>query len=324
MLTVGSLFSGIGGFDLGLERAGMRVLWQCESDPFCRRVLAEHWPGVPCYEDVRELRGVGVRPVDVLCGGFPCQDISGAGKRAGIDGDRSGLWSEFARLIGEFRPEYVIVENVADLLVRGVGRVLGDLAALRYDAEWDCLPASAVGAPHQRDRVWIIAYPRRQWPVADSGGQCGAVGREARDLAGAARGDQGAGEERQRDGDAPRDRRSIVADAASNGCGSRWPGRSDTGGAREQQPAFQDAQGERRRAQRPQCAVEARTDVDLASAGGQWLVEPDVGRVADGVPARVDRLRSLGNALVPQIAQWIGERIVSYEASRFAASGEGR
>src|SRR5690242_1615839 len=100
-MNVGSLFSGIGGFDLGLERAGMRTVWFCEQDEFCQRVLARHWPGVPCYPDVTELRGADVQPVDVLCGGFPCQDISSAGRKVGIRGERSGLWSEYARLIDE-------------------------------------------------------------------------------------------------------------------------------------------------------------------------------------------------------------------------------
>ena len=116
MLTVGGLFSGIGGWELGLERAGMRVLWHCEQDPFCQRVLAQRFPGDPIYDDVRELRGADVESVDVLCGGFPCQDISVAGRGAGIDGTRSGLWSEYARLVGELRPRYVLVENVAALL----------------------------------------------------------------------------------------------------------------------------------------------------------------------------------------------------------------
>ncbi len=193
------LFSGIGGFALGLERAGHETVAFCEIDPFCRKVLAKHWPAVPCYDDIRTLTagrlaadgiigmadasGIGcgcgtharregpthqsewcVRcelsgpRIDGICGGFPCQDISTAGKGAGIDGARSGLWSEYARLIGELRPRYVFVENVAALLGRGLGRVLGDLAALGYDAEWHCIPASAVGAPHRRDRVWIVAY----------------------------------------------------------------------------------------------------------------------------------------------------------------------
>lgn len=160
-LRVLDLFSGIGGFSLGLERAGMQTVAFCEIDPFARRVLTKHWPEVPCHDDIRTLTADwlaenGLWP-DVICGGFPCQDISVAGKGAGIGGERSGLWREYARLIGEIRPRYVIVENVAALLGRGLGDVLGDLAALGYDAEWHCIPASAVGAPHQRDRVWIVA-----------------------------------------------------------------------------------------------------------------------------------------------------------------------
>lgn len=158
-MNVLDLFSGIGGFSLGLERAGMRTVAFCEIDPFCRRVLAKHWPGVPIFDDVRAVTGKAIGPVDIICGGFPCQDISSAGARVGIDGERSGLWSEYARIIGELRPRYVVVENVADLLVRGFGRVLGDLAALGYNAEWHCIPAAAVGADHWRDRIWIIAYP---------------------------------------------------------------------------------------------------------------------------------------------------------------------
>ena len=148
VLTVGSLFSGIGGFDLGFERAGMRTLWFCEQDVFCQRVLAKHWPGVPCYPDVKQLTGGAVASVDVLCGGFPCQDISLAGQGAGLAGARSDLWSEFARLISELRPRYVVVENVPALRRRGLHQVLQDLHACGYDAEWDCIPASALGAPH--------------------------------------------------------------------------------------------------------------------------------------------------------------------------------
>ena len=164
-LRVLDLFSGIGGFSLGLERAGMRTVAFCEIEEYPRAVLARHWPSVPIYSDVRELTaarlaadGIGV---DVICGGFPCQDISLAGKGAGIDGDRSGLWGEYARLVGELRPRYIVVENVTALLGRGIERVLGDLAALGYDAEWDCIPASYVGARQLRDRVWIVAYPER-------------------------------------------------------------------------------------------------------------------------------------------------------------------
>src|SRR5512139_1947664 len=163
-MRVLDLFSGIGGFSLGLERAGMRTVAFCEIEPFCRAVLRKHWPDIPIYEDVRSLTAERLAAdgisVDVICGGFPCQDISVAGKGAGIEGGRSGLWSEYARIIGELRPRYVIVENVAALLGRGLDRVLGDLAEIGYDAEWHCIPASYVGAPHRRDRVWIVAYPQ--------------------------------------------------------------------------------------------------------------------------------------------------------------------
>lgn len=162
-LRVLDLFSGIGGFSLGLERTGgFSTVAFCEIDPFCRRVLAKHWPEVSRYEDVRTLTAVTLArdgiTVDAICGGFPCQDVSLTGTLRGLDGERSGLWREYARLVGELRPRFVIVENVAALLGNGMGRVLGDLAAVGYDAEWHCVPASYVGAPHVRDRVWIVAH----------------------------------------------------------------------------------------------------------------------------------------------------------------------
>lgn len=162
-LKVLDLFSGIGGFSLGLERTGgFETTAFCEIDPFCRRVLAKHWPGVPCFEDVTTLRGEDVGSVDAICGGFPCQDISLAGDGAGLEGERSGLWREIARLVRELRPRLVLVENVSALLGRGLDRVLGDLAALGYSAWWRCIRASDVGAPHGRDRIWIVAYPEHR------------------------------------------------------------------------------------------------------------------------------------------------------------------
>lgn len=162
-LRVLSLFAGIGGFDLGLERTGgFETVAFCEINPFCRRVLAKHWPKVPCYEDVRTLTADTLRrdgiAVDVICGGFPCQDISAAGRREGLSGERSGLWGEYKRVVGELRPGYVIVENSSELLSNGLGEVLGSLSTLRYNAVWECLPAAIFGAPHGRDRIWIIAY----------------------------------------------------------------------------------------------------------------------------------------------------------------------
>lgn len=162
-MRVLDLFSGIGGFSLGLERAGMTTVAFCEINPFGRAVLAQHWPTVPCYDDVRtltadRLAADRVGPVDVICGGFPCQDISEAGQGLGLDGERSGLWSEIARLASELRPRYVIVENVSALLGRGLDRVLGDLAEIGYDAVWHCIQAADVGAQHIRDRVWIVGF----------------------------------------------------------------------------------------------------------------------------------------------------------------------
>lgn len=160
MLTVGSLFSGAGLCDLGLTWAGFKHLFFCECDPYCRAVLARHWPGIPIIEDVKTLTNALVPQVDVLCGGFPCQDVSLGGKREGIkDGTRSGMWSEYARIIAEMRPRYAIIENVPGLLSKGLEIVLGDLAGCGYDAEWDIVPAAAAGAPHLRERLFIVAYP---------------------------------------------------------------------------------------------------------------------------------------------------------------------
>ena len=155
-------FAGIGGFSLGLERAGFETVAFLEVDEYCKKVLSKHWPDVKQYGDIRNVTGKrlkadGIIP-DVISGGFPCTDISHAGKQAGITGEQSGLWTHLARLICEVRPRYAILENVSALLTRGMGDVIGDLAEIGYSAEWHCIPASAVGAPHQRDRIWIIAY----------------------------------------------------------------------------------------------------------------------------------------------------------------------
>ena len=140
----------------------MRTVAFCEIDPYCRAVLRKHWPDVPCFGDVRDLYGTDVWPIDVIAGGFPCQDISHAGRQAGLAGARSGLWSEYHRLIDALRPSWAIIENVSALRSNGLEQVLGELAAIGYDAEWHCIPAADVGAPHRRDRVWIVAYPHGQ------------------------------------------------------------------------------------------------------------------------------------------------------------------
>jgi DNA (cytosine-5)-methyltransferase 1 len=288
MFPVLDLFSGIGGFSLGLERTGgFRTAAFCEIDPYARRVLARHWPEAPCYHDVRTLTADRLAAdgisVDVICGGFPCQDISLAGAGAGLAGERSGLWREFARLIGELRPRFVIVENVAALLARGLGDVLGDLAALGYDAEWHCIPASAVGAPHRRDRIWIVAYPDRD------------VGHE-----------RGVGNATQGPGRWNADRSGIgpdVADADSQR-ELQSEGRVCDFGRRIGDGRADDACANGH--SRPELATIERTD--------WWAVEPDVGRVANGIPSRVDRLQCLGNAIVPQIAEMIGRAILEAAA----------
>ena len=157
-MKVLDLFSGIGGFSLGLERAGMETVAFCEFDEHARKVLQKHWPDVPIHNDVRELDGTEYRgTVDVVCGGFPCQDISIAGKNAGINGERSGLWCEFKRIIDEARPRYAIIENVSALLGRGLSQVLQDLAEIGYDAAWTTYDSQFFGVPQRRRRVYIVA-----------------------------------------------------------------------------------------------------------------------------------------------------------------------
>ena len=329
-LTFGSLFAGIGGFDLGLERAGMRCGWQVEIDPYARAVLAKHWPDVRRWEDVRTFPPKeGEWCVDVICGGFPCQDISIAGKGAGLAGARSGLWYEYARIIGELRPRYVIVENVAALLARGMGTVLGDLSSLGYDAEWHVIPASAVGAPHRRERVWIVgicswANGQTVAQRADANG-IGSYSAEMHLHGGAQLRD-----EQERNAGSVR---SAVPHANSRRL-RRLRADSRDGGAlpaEGQQREFRGGDGGEDVADANEQGLEGRyrsADLELQGGPGQvrptwagrvqgwdangwWSVEPDVGRVAHGVPARVDRLRCLGNAVVPQIVEVIGRAIVA-------------
>lgn len=158
-MTFGSLFAGIGGMDLGLERAGMECRWQVEIDPYCQRVLTKHWPDVPKYKDVRDVGRHNLEPVDLICGGFPCQPVSQAAARsARSDG---WLWPAFARIVEELRPRFAVVENPAALRYsrRGLADILGDLSAIGYDAVWSVLRASDLGAPHLRARLWLVAYP---------------------------------------------------------------------------------------------------------------------------------------------------------------------
>jgi len=187
-LTVGSLFSGVGGFDLGFERAGMAVRWQCEKDTAARSVLRRHWPDVTVYEDVRDV-GIGAEAVDVVCGGFPCQDVSIAGRRAGLAGERSGLWFEFHRILGELAPQWVVIENVPGLLFSNGGRdfatILRGLVELGYGVCWRVLDSQHFGVPQRRRRVFIVGHlaDGRAAEVLferESGGGHSAPGGEAR------------------------------------------------------------------------------------------------------------------------------------------------
>ena len=233
-LTVGSLFSGIGGMDLGLERAGHAVIWQSEIDPYCNKVLKKHWPTVPNLGDITTIDWGKIERPDIICGGYPCQPFSHAGKRNGT-ADPRHLWPAMHNAILQLRPDYALMENVRGHLSLGFGDVLADLAKIGYDAEWQCIPAAAIGALHKRDRLYIVAYPK----------------------------------------------------------GSRLQGNG--------QPFRQ----------KPPLAVftSSSSHCKWHNSKAIWQTEPNVGRVANGVPNRVDRLKGLGNAVVPQVAELVGRLI---------------
>ncbi len=253
-LTFGSTFTGIGGMDLGLERAGMKCRWQIENSQPRQRVLEKCWPNVKRYGDITEVDGAELEGVDCIAGGFPCQDVSLCGFRAGIDGKRSGLWGQMLRVVRRVRPRYVIVENVSGLLVSddgqpaAIARVLGDLAESGFDAEWDCLPASAFGFFHERERVFIVAYV----PV------------------------------RHRNA-----RRLLEA------CGS-W---------------------------RAQLQSRRLHSMAVAQRGQQENIrlesEPRLARLVHGIPNRTHRLEGLGNAVVPDVAEFIGKLLVAFHQETF-------
>lgn len=258
MITFGSLFTGIGGLDLGLERAGMQCRWQIERDSFCQRILRLRWPGTPLYDDITEIAGTELAPVDLIAGGFPCQDVSLAGLRRGIgEGTRSGLYSEMLRIVRLLRPKFILMENVSGLLIPNepggaapIARVLGDLAESGFDAEWDCLPAAAFGAPHIRDRIFIVAYPNSHYGINSD---------EIKS--------------------SNRDRAPEIGKVLHQGEEKRDSGKRIFSG--------------------------------YIDASVWWDCEPAMDRVADGVPDQMDRLRVLGNAVVPQVAEWIGRRIIA-------------
>lgn len=238
-IKIGSLFAGIGGFELGLERAipGAQTIWQVEQDAFCQSILKKHWPHAQLYDDVCAVGAHNLPPVDILCGGFPCQNITNGGKKEGIYGEKSSLWFEMRRIISELRPPIIILENVAAITFRGLSRVLADLAALRYDAEWCIVSARDFGAPHLRERWFCVAYPLR----------------------------------------------------------SRSAAGLSTPRPEQEEPTTEFDDDSDRPAWRPRQS--------------HWSIEPAICRVVDGVSNRAHRLRALGNAIVPQCSQWIGEQV---------------
>ena len=244
--------------------------------------MKKRFPDAVNHGDVTQLRGSHVARVDVLCGGFPCQDISLAGKGAGIEGSRSGLWTHYARIIDEVRPSWVVIENVSALRSRGLDRVLGSLAALGYDAEWHCIPAAYVGAPHRRDRIWIVAHPNAD--ESRSQGWDRAIVRE-------------------RAGQQPAGPLGALADAECSGV-------SDD---RQREVVGSPGSMQREAPERERLWADARERHNAVGVGEWWESEPDVGRVAHGVPSRVDRLRCLGNAIVPQVAAFIFQAIYDRE-----------
>ncbi|MCK5333819.1 MAG: DNA (cytosine-5-)-methyltransferase [Candidatus Aenigmarchaeota archaeon] len=336
-LTFGSLFSGIGGMDLGFERAGMKCLWQVEIDECANKILKKHWPNVKRYKDIRAIRKIGY--VDVIGGGFPCQDISNAGNREGITGKRSGLWKEFLRIIRMVRPKYVVVENVAALLNRGIDTVLADLSACGYNSEWDCLPAQAVGAPHRRDRVFIIAYANDLRCVMRKSERQG-VQRE----------DETCNETYTGNKDMAhcKNERGTCSDTERNKCrkpeaqiGERSSdiSNSDKVWVREheflQKGIISDSDSKRTQIppERKLTAIEVTgrdgkkrtiiSDTDYYYYWKQrqksiqetnrrkyWATDAGILRVANGIPKRVERIKCLGNAIVPQVAEFIGEQVI--------------
>lgn len=327
-LTFGSLFAGIGGFDLGFERAGFECRWQVEIDDYATKILEKHWPKVHRQRDIRECNSGNLERVDCIIGGFPCQDISYAGRGAGLAGERSGLFFEAVRLVRELQPRAVVLENVAALLTRGLDRVLGTLAEIGYDAQWHCIPAAAVGAPHIRDRVFIIAVHSNPETI------------DARqpDKRNAERCRADSSQERKRLRDQSSGLGSHVANTNCERCsearcsesGCRLSGcGSSLAGARcelRQPWSISESSSEETSHGNTKANDDQRCGEDVADTQGiyaqrlddrsreiklgrssWWAVEPTVGRVAHGVPARVDRLRCLGNAIVPQVAEVVAK-----------------
>ena len=261
-VRVGSLFSGIGGIELGFEQAGeYETIWCIEKELYAQAILRKHFPNATIYDDVTTVDFKQLPPIDIITGGFPCQDISNAGKRTGITGSRSSLWKYCCKALSICRPRLAVFENVSALTQRGLDTVLCDLAQIGYDAEWYCIPASAVGAPHRRDRIFILSYPHR------SGFIYGQV------------------------------EKFTTEEGKSTQCEFITISKD---------VAYTDCKRLERKYESKHRSWESKTS---SGWGGQWSAEPELGRVAHGVPYRVDRIKCLGNAVVPTVAKAIAEAI---------------
>ena len=285
------LFSGIGGFSLGLQNTGgFETVAFCEIEPYCHKVLKKHWQDVPIYNDIKELdydtlQADGIKP-DVITGGFPCQDISVAGPGKGIIGERSSLWSEYARLIEDVRPTWAIIENVPTLRSKGLTLVLQNLSEIGYNAEWHCIPCSTVGGLHRRDRIWIIAYPFEDKATSVRGTISEAKVSNRTVSNSMCKGLEGSKQDAVHSGQSE-EGIEVTLRSASESSGLRGEPKHIV--TREQIERF---------------AQYAKT---------QWTTEPKLDRVAYGIPNRVHRLKGIGNAVVPQIPQFLGESILNFE-----------
>jgi len=284
------LFSGIGGFSLGLKRAGMETIGFCEIDPFCRKVLAKHWPDVTVHTDIRRLDGKDYKGrAEIICGGFPCQPFSQAGKRRGTEDDRH-LWPEMLRIISEVRPTWVIGENVIGIVKMELDSILSDLEGEGYQTRAFIIPACGIDAPHKRDRVWIIAH-------ANSEGESDGPINEG-----------------------PRPRQLELMADPNSGFSTVTQQAVQAGRATIISSSKDVAYSESERVQRLWSSGEQKPHTyggqKLSLCGSErprpayWEAEPGMGRVVDGIPNRVDRIKGLGNAVVPMVVEVIGNAIM--------------
>jgi len=297
-LKIGSLFAGIGGFELGIERAikGAETIWQVEQNKYCQSILQKHWPNAQIYDDVRNITKHNVEPVDILIGGFPCQSISVAGKQEGLENEKkSGLWWEFHRIISELRPRIVVMENVPNVLRLGGLDILGSLTKIGYDCEWTIISAKQFGAPHVRKRWFCVAYP--------NGGADG-KSRENRPS------------DTTREGGETTIHQKNCQRNKSTRTENIWNQRSDN-----TSNIITNSNGKRSKEQsKNTITMGQERQLECGSSksyrsyeGNYWkrfAPEPPLCTVDDGISFRVARLKALGNAIVPQCSQYIGECIV--------------